>query len=447
MPSIKALASIAPLAALCATGCAALKSTPVDLSDGHAVRSGLHYALPKGLFRIELIRRGDELRVAISEPEYVGDPDASYMLEGSSGLLANQEYLMVVQPETRLLYYVNSSSEGQAGQILQNIVRSGVGARNASEESSRFGRAGRVIYSRVFDPFAMAGCDYGATCDMSALAAELRESAMAQFDCASDDPINPVLCARMEENPNFFRLSLTPMYTPPAGAVRADGDDCRRAICYRAPAPYSFSLRVSGIVDVAEVVSLPNEAPVSALEVPAGVFSDAYARVELYQGMPARYAVDRDNELVAITLLPFTLLKVGFQTVSEVFQFRINYNNNRVNVLESDRRRRAAEDQAQSERDARRAPASSAESFASSSEGSFGEEEELWGDEAESSRRPGGEESSRPMDDETTFDSGGAAMGMRAMGGDEGGGAGALFDVALSADDGGGDESGADLGN
>jgi len=435
MPAMK---YIAPLAALCMTGCAALKSTPSDLVGDDGVSNGLHYALPKALFRIELIRQRDELRVAISEPEYVGDPDAAYMLEGSSGLLANQEYLLVVQPQTRLLYYVNSSSEGQAGQILQNVVRSAAGAGNAREESSRFGGHGRGIYSRVFDPFGLPGCDYGVACDMTPIATELRNAALAQFDCETGDAtVNPDLCARIAADPNFFRLELTPMYQTPPGAVRASADACERAICYRAPAPYNFSLNVKGIVDVAEVVSLPNEAPVRSLSVPAGVFANSYARVELYQGMPARYAVDRQNELVAITLLPFTLLKVGFQTIGEVLQFRVNYNNSRGNELASQQRWEAARD---ADRNARRAAADAEMStFAESMP-----EEELVGDAAESSRT-GGEESSRPMDDDTTFSEDGAGPGMRSAAVQS---SGALFDVPLSpGDEDGAEASGADLNN
>jgi hypothetical protein len=407
----------APIAALCVSGCAALKSTPVDYADARGVGNGMHYALPKGVFRIELLQRGASIRVAVSEPFFVGDLDASYLLQASSGALANQEYLLVVQPQTRLLSYVNSSSEGQAGQILRNLTRSAAGL-GAREESSR---GQRTIYSRIVDPFALPGCDFATACDMTSVSNDLRNAALAHFNCAAaDGGLNPELCARIEADPKFFQLELNPLSAaaPVAAAGRrANAESCRRSICYRAPAPYSISLSVSGVVDLSEIVLLPNEAPVTALNVPAGVFADANARIELYQGMPARYAVDRDNELVAISLLPFNIVREGFAAVSEVFQFRVNYNNARVSMLESEARREDAE----SEYRARRAAAAAAASE---------EATELIGDQAENSRTFSREESSRPMEDDTGQTQEAASLAATAAAP-----ARHLFDVPLAGDD------------
>lgn len=379
---MRAFESMAALAALSlAAGCAAVRSTQVDFG-GRAARDGLQYAAPKGLFRIELIARGGDIFLAVSEPIFVGDPDATYMLEASSGLLANQEYLFVVNPKTRLLSYVNSSSEGQAGQILQNLARSISGAGVASEENSAGQGPERVIYSRIVDPFALAGCDFGAVCDFRVVNEQLRAAALSHFDCAASGASG--LCAQIAADPHFFRLQLDPLFDDETGGVErgASANACRRSICYRSPAPYSMSLRVGGLTDVSELVNLPNEAPIMSLSIPAGVFADSRARVEMFQGMPARYVADRDNELVAITLLPFQLVKEGFAAVGEVLQFRINYNNRRVDQLASETRRENAERQREAQLGARRTARAE------------NEDNGLIGDRAENS-------ASRPMEDDT----------------------------------------------
>lgn len=326
--------------------CAAMRSDHIDLTQP-VTRPGVEYAAPKGLLRIQLFEQDDVLALEISEPIMVGDPNASYVLNGSSGLLANQEYRLVVEPQTRLLTYINSRSEGQAGEILQNLARSAAGLGEVGGDENSFGPgARRVIYSRVVDPFDYPGCDFGRACSFGSLSQELREAASAYLGCSRADRREVTPCRELLVAGDFFAISLTPLFELAPRASRArggDANDCRRSVCYRAPAPYALSLRVGNHTDISEIVSFPNEAPVIGLDIPAGVFADANARVELYQGMPARYVVDRENELVAISLLPLDVVRAGFSAVSEVVQLRINYNGDRVRAIESEAALREAQ--------------------------------------------------------------------------------------------------------
>lgn len=328
------------LLALPLGGCAAIRSDSIDIS--HRVgRPGVEYSVPKGLLRVQLFEQDSVLALDISEPIIVGDPNASYVLRGSSGLLANQEYRLVVEPQTRLLTYINSRSEGQAGTILQNLARSAAGIGEGTREENNFGPGPRrVVYSRVVDPFDYPNCDFGTPCAFGTLAADLRQAASAHLGCERANRREVAPCPELRANPDFFAISLAPLFqlaTPEGHGGGGQPGDCRRSVCYRAPAPYTLSLRVGVHTDISEIVSFPNEAPVIGLDIPAGVFADANARVELYEGMPARYVVDRENELVALTLLPLDVLKAGFSAVSEVVQLRINYNSDRVHMIESDR--------------------------------------------------------------------------------------------------------------
>lgn len=313
-------------------GCAAVRSTPVDVSR-HTPPTGLQYAAPKALFAVELIERANQggLALSISQPMFVGDSEASYMLDGASGLLANQEYYFVVDPDTRLLSFVDSTSQGQAGQILRNLAQSVGGVGATQEETSAALPGDRVIYSRIFDPFESSDCNFGTRCSFETIGAQLRQGALNYFHCGDENqPANAkkeALCQRISANPDFFSITLNPMFSASAGVV--EPADCRRALCYRAPAPYAMSLTVAGVSDTSEIVFLPNEAPIMALPIPAGVFANSQAFVEMYDGMPAHYSVDRQNELVAITLVPFQIVTEGFNAASRVFQLRVNYNSER----------------------------------------------------------------------------------------------------------------------
>ncbi|MEZ5937333.1 MAG: hypothetical protein R3C52_03850 [Hyphomonadaceae bacterium] len=342
--------ALAAIAAFATPACTAVKSSHVDYVTG-ANHNGLHYAMPKALFRVEIVSAGTDLHLRISEPFYVGDTEASYVMNASSGFLADQEYLFVVQPQTRLLTYINSESEGKAGDILVNAVKSAAGGYTMDEYGVRGGYSDaapeRVVFSRIVDPFAYPGCDFGTVCDFEPLTLQLNQAARMALNCSVPGRVvNETLCNAIAADPRYFDIRLEPLFSaaPLASARQRRGaDDCTRSICYRAPAPYNLALRVANTTDVAEIVSLPNEAPVIALSIPAGVFADARARVELYQGMPARYVVDRNNELVAVTLLPFKLIEAGFNAVGQVLKFRIDYNNTRAQQLDSEATREEAE--------------------------------------------------------------------------------------------------------
>jgi hypothetical protein len=97
-----------------------------------------------------------------------------------------------------------------------------------------------------------------------------------------------------------------------------------------------------------------------SLGLPAGVFATTRSRVDLVHGMPARVEIDQGNELVGITAIPLTIVSSFFDSVSQVFQFRIDYNSKYGEMLGSDRGRLENQDEYDAflaEREASRAPA------------------------------------------------------------------------------------------
>ncbi len=344
MKPLMAVLAVASLAS-----CQSVESRHVDFGS-NATPNGLHYAAPKALMTVELIEQDGQFSLGVSRPFLVGDPEATYTLNASSGLFANQKYRFMVNPQTRLLTYINSVSEGQGLQILSNLARSvgAIGALPSRENSAGAGPEIR-LFSKVIDPFEYANCDFAKACTLTALNKELHARALEFLGCSMPEPRRyPEQCQRIAGNPDYFLITLDPVFTIERGSRNTGGaaaSACSNSICYRAPAPYRMGVRVAGVRDVSEIVMLPNESPVMSMSLPAGVFATSRSRVELVQGMPATVVVDQGNELVGITAIPLTVINGFFSAVSEVFQLRINYDTRQINLLKADQARQKAQDE------------------------------------------------------------------------------------------------------
>lgn len=346
------------LAAFALTGLAACQSVTsqhVDFTSGR-VMDGLQYAAPKALMTVKLVAYGADVHLTISQPFLVGDPAATFALTASSGLFADERYLFVVNPETRLLTYINSVSDGRAADILVNLAKS-IGAIQGAtttpgDESAEAGSS-RVtpvtLYSTVIDPFDFTGCDFAVACELTKLNQTLRQRAMAFFQCDLPQPADiAAQCLRLKNNENYFSVTIDPLFTittPKGEAVRsAPPSACTSSICYRAPAPYLIGVHVAGVSDNSAVIMMPNESPIMSMTLPAGVFASAKSRVELVHGMPATITVRRDSELAAVTAVPVSIVSAFFGAVGEVFRLRVNYDNSTVNLLQAEQNRLKAED-------------------------------------------------------------------------------------------------------
>lgn len=353
------------LIALCLAGlglsaCQSVVSRHVDLNSG-IVATGLHYSAPKAVMRVELFAIGRandraELYLAISRPFLVGDPEATYALTASTSMLADQRYVIVVNPQTRLLSYINSQSDGKAGEILKNIAQS-IGAIGSVDRTPSVtgdeakalpeGQE-RLLYSTVIDPFMFDKCEFGVPCTLTKLNETLHKTASDFFECKPPPATNPDAppppnpnrdaCISLQD-PHYFSVSVTPLFEFEVLGKFAQPQDCHSSICYRAPAPYTLGVEIAGVSNHSELVMLPNKSPILAMDLEAGVFADARTRVDLVHGMPATIAVTRKSELVAVTALPLQVITSLFDGVSKVFQLRINYGTQTGNLLESERRR------------------------------------------------------------------------------------------------------------
>jgi hypothetical protein len=359
------------LAAAGLAACQSFQSRHVDLG-ADEIATGLHYAVPKALMTVELRQEQGKLWLGVSRPFLVGDPQATYTLSASSGLFANQRYKLRVDPQTRLLDYINAVSQGQATQILTNLAQAaGAGQGLGDFKENNLGDNVPVqVFSKVFDPLG-EGCDFAKGCELTQLSNELHLKAREFLRCDDGSGPNLIRCRELGAANTTFKISIAPMFEVQAGpssARRASAATaCAASICYRAPAPYLMRVYVKGSRDVSEIVMLPNQSPIMALDLPAGVFATSRSRVNLVYGMPARVEIDQGNELVGVTAIPLTIVKGFFDAVGSVFQLRVNYNSQYEKMLDSDLSRRDAQDaynDARDARDAARTPADATEASA-----------------------------------------------------------------------------------
>ncbi len=356
---MKAWMAIVALVGL--TACQSVTSRHVDFASGQ-VADGLQYAVPKALMSVELVASGVEMNLNVSQPFLVGDPNATFALSASSGLFADQTYLFVVNPRTRLLTYINSRSEGQAGVILNNLAQSvgAIGGATRTRGAEAGSTGGAIVFSTVIDPFEYEGCDFATACTLTKLGREIRASALGYMRCNLPEwrDHNRGSCLLLEANIDYFRITMQPLFSlstsnRPA-APGAQPGACRSSVCYRAPAPYLMGVQIGGQSNDSRIVLMPNESPIMSMSLPAGVFATAQARVELVQGMPSTILVDRKSELVGVTSIPLSMIRSFFSAVGEVFQLRINYDTRSVDLLRNEQLRQKAEDEYRAAQEARR---------------------------------------------------------------------------------------------
>ena len=309
-------------------GCSSVSSKAVDYTDGKA-RAGLHYSAPKVLLSVELIKYDGELSVAISEPYYEGDPNATFTLQASSGTFSDQKYDFRVDPDTRLLSTIRSESQGRLDDVLVDIAKLAGGVSTFDERGGLGSQP--VLYSRIIDPMMQSECGFGKYCQLTELMEDLKFSAEPHLECW-DNPDKP-LCRAIEKGEPPFIIELTPLFeTGPGIRNAAQSKSCNDSVCYRAPVPYELRLRIAGVTDISQIVHMPNEGPILSLKLPAGLFADAKSYVGLVDGMPVLVRTDKESEAAVAAGVPFRAVNSFFSGVSEVVQLRVDYNNDRTRL-------------------------------------------------------------------------------------------------------------------
>ena len=351
---LKAWLAIAAMT--CLAACQSVKSQHVDYGAG-PMASGMQYAAPKAVMKVELIASGGALGLYISQPFLIGDPEATYVLNTSSSLFADNRYFFVVNPQTRLLTHVNATSDGKAGKILATLAKSigaisGTGYSGGDEARNLLTNplANATLFSTFIDPFAYEGCDFGVACELTALDKQLHARALVFLGC--NDPArnddNIAQCHELANRPDYFRISMTPLFKVTRRAVAQRDvvapDACASSICYRAPAPYLIGVKVGDITDESRLIMMPNKSPIMSMDLPGGVFASAKARVDLVHGMPAAVGISQNSELLEVVAVPLDIIKGFFQGVGEVFSLRIQYDNSTVALLKAEEARQKAED-------------------------------------------------------------------------------------------------------
>lgn len=332
--------------------------------------SGLHYAAPKGLLSVELTETGDgNFFLALSEPFYEGDPNATFVIEPNASAFADQNFSVVVDPRTRLLEVVNSHTDGRLDEVIVNLAEA-VGAAGGltSEESGDVGGfGGALIYHRIIDPMMQPGCDYGKPCSMEEIERGLEGTIATVLNCnveQEDDEAR--LCRPIRAGERFVSMSLTPLFDAiPDRPARKNRKlkTCSGAVCYRAPVPYELRLRVTGNTDSSQIVYLPNEAPILSMKMSSGVFAGAKTHISIVDGMPTYVRGDRESELAAASAVPLAAVNGLFRGASDLLTLRVKYNEDRVEYLNSqedlDDRRAELSEKEQAKRDAEAAQQSS----------------------------------------------------------------------------------------
>jgi hypothetical protein len=206
-----------------------------------------------------------------------------------------------------------------------------------------------TLLSTFIDPFESDRCNFGTECELTELNEQLTKRANVFLGCdvPSRENENPAQCNRLNAPEGYFHITMSPMFKVIRQSIAArdvvSPAACTSSICYRAPAPYLFGVRIGDGTDESRLIMMPNEAPIMAMDLPTGVFASAKARVDLVHGMPAAVGISQDSELLQIVAIPLNVIDGFFRGVGQVFSIRIAYDNSKVSMLQSNSARREAE--------------------------------------------------------------------------------------------------------
>ena len=331
--------------------CSSVSSRSVDYASGKS-QVGMHYSVPKGLFAVDLVKSGSQLSVNISEPFYEGDPNATFIMKASGGAFADQQFRFRVHPATRLLWTVRSDSLGRFDDFLVNAAKSAAGVQ-ASDESEYLREAVfQRLYHRIIDPMMQDGCDFGKSCKLTNVMAELTAAAAPHIDCS--EKTNAAFCETLQKGESLFTIQLDPLFElDSSNRPSAKSRKCSDSICYRTPLPYELRLEMKGVTNIAQIVYLPNKGPIMGMNLPAGFFADSKSRVVMIDGMPVLHAADKESEIAVAAGVPLRVVNSFFKSAAEVVKLRVDYKSEQANLEDAEVKRLKAQEkreQAEEER-------------------------------------------------------------------------------------------------
>jgi hypothetical protein len=254
-------------------GCSSIQSVPEPT--GQPV--GLYYYMPKRDFVVTITRdkATSTDQIAITESAAYPDLGKQYLLQYSRNPIG-KNVMKVGVHENGLLSTLNAESQSGVTEALKGLATT----------------LGTVS---VLRQRAVTACDAGA--NVFLVPAESRD----QFPLCDAYSITVERMTFADETPATTKVSTND----------------NSGIYYRIARPYL--VKVSGLKSAEAVLFSPNDSPTRFLPVPRTFFANGKVDMAFTDGMPTKYDVDTDGELVAVFKLPAEVIRAYFSAVGAMF--------------------------------------------------------------------------------------------------------------------------------
>jgi hypothetical protein len=314
--------AIAIVAALATALPACTSSTLAGSYDASAsqAKSGVPYLLPKVMLSVALVRDAQGVSIEISEPQYQGDSNASYLLSYRPAGSSKDTLKIAADDKTGLLKSVNGEAEDQGLEIAKALGR--LAGALVKPEAAIAGARQQVLFQDVFDPAVPA--------DVARINSGLNtalQSAMLPSNIAK-----PTVALAIDD----YKAFAIP------GQV---AQPCSVGLCTRMLSPARLSVGASGLTLGARAFSMPNGSAPIPLDLRRASFVKATQTVTLSNGLVSAADRTKESEVLAIVSAPVEALKALFGAVGEIVQFKIDLSRHNKELLDAEKARLEAEQQ------------------------------------------------------------------------------------------------------
>lgn len=255
--------------------------------------------------RIALVNRGglDSYEIEVEE-SHMPDPDQRFFFHYHQNAYTDDK-IQVEFSKEGYLKRLSTTVEDKTGEIIEKVLSAGEEVVKATTFFR--GEGARVVYEATIDPF-----------DAASLERVHRDLGALKIDY------------RLEMVPLRKREDTPAAYDASAGSLLG--------VFCRPQEPFEVIVK-KGDMERRKLVMLHHPDLIHFIELPAVRFVSTSFVLECNEsGYPVKMELTKPSQALAAIDLPLKVLRALIALPSKLFQFRINYNNEKAQVAESDKK-------------------------------------------------------------------------------------------------------------
>ena len=286
------------IAAFAMAGCATpiLSSLAATSGVDYQSKSMQYYALPKGFVDFELHQTSGNSYFMATSVRYEPDPQHLYYVNYHNNISTTDK--VVAQTDVKgLLVSVQGKSKDEVPTIIAKL---GELAQEVAKLSALRGDSTTLKMQVVLDPTNTASRD----------ALNKRLNAVA-----------PDLRLEVSEPSNI-------------AGTECPQEVCNGGIKFRPALPYVLTLKLSDDIHDQAIITLPNKAPILAVDVKRAAFVEKDTQLTFESGMLTKVDINKPSEALGFIQIPIDIAKAIVGIPSALLDFKINVTQKETSLLQ-----------------------------------------------------------------------------------------------------------------